>query len=81
MSVSNRPAHPFLMPTVSYPSVLAFVTAALIAAFSPGASPPPTSMPIFILCASVCRVVSVFLSLKVDCGGLVVVLILCSVCL
>lgn len=48
MSASRRPAHPFLMPIVSYPSSLAFVTAALMAAFSPGASPPPTSMPIFI---------------------------------
>ena len=47
MSRSKRPAHPRLMPIVSKPNSSALDTTALIAAFRPGASPPPTRMPIF----------------------------------
>ena len=49
MSKSKSPAHPPLMPIVSKPSSLALDTTALIDAFRPGASPPPTRIPIFKL--------------------------------
>src|SRR3989442_7519804 len=47
-SSCNRPSHPFRMPTTSYPSRQAARPTARMAAFSPGASPPPVSTPTLI---------------------------------
>jgi len=49
ISPSIRPNHPFLIPYTSYPYLRAFLTIALIAAFKPGASPPPVSTPILLI--------------------------------
>ena len=45
----SSPANPWRIPTTSQPRFIADNTAARMTAFSPGASPPPVSNPIFMV--------------------------------